>query len=54
MRYTGVIFSKKARKGFLPEDGSGKGGEGGFMAIDIKVQKSNVALLFIFLSKRNR
>ena len=28
MRYTGVKFSQKARKGFLPEDGSRKGSEG--------------------------
>ena len=54
MRYAGVIFSQKASVGFLPEDGSRKSGEGGFMAVDIEVQKGNVALLFVFLSERNR
>ena len=37
MRDARVIFSKETSIGFLPEDGSRKGSERGFMAVDIKV-----------------
>ena len=54
MRDARVVFGKETSIGFLPEDGSRKGSERGFMAVDIKVQEGNVTLVFIFLSERDR
>ena len=50
---TGVILSEKSSVSFLPEDGSRKGSKRRFMAVDIKVKESNVALIFIVLGERD-
>ena len=54
MGNAGVILGEKSSVSFLPEDGSRKGSERRFMAVDVKVKKSNVALFLIVLSERDR
>ena len=49
----GVIFSQKTSKGFLPKYRGREGCERGFMPMDVKVQESNIAIAFFFLSEGN-
>ena len=50
---TGVIFSQKTSKGLLPKYRGREGCERGFMPMDVKVQESNIAIAFFFLSEGN-
>ena len=53
VRYTRVIFSEKTSEGFLPKNGDGEDNERRIVPVDVKVKKSNVILLFLFLSERD-
>ena len=53
VRYTRVLFSEKTSEGFLPKNGGGEDSERRLVPVDVKVEESNVTLLFLFLSEED-
>ena len=54
MRNARVEFGEQSCESLLPEDRGRESGQRGFMSIDVEIKKSNVSIVFFFLSEGYR